>query len=288
MEILIILCLCLLSTGKVTVQGGFAKKNVKNSLDAIVFNGMVFLAAVILFCKDLFPLKLPVLAFAAVFGFLTVLFQMFYISAMSCGNVSMSVMVVSFCMILPTLVSHFVYGDSLSAFRIAGIALTGLALALSAQRSKGEGGKGGGKWLVLSLSASLCNGAMMVCQKVFSTTQYKGENEAFVAYSYAVAVLVSLVFFFLKKARNKEALSFTFGGKAVLFALGTGLFLGVFQWLYTLAPSIIEGTKLYPAFNGGSLVTSGIAGVLILKDKLSHRQKLSLLVAVVAIVLLNF
>ena len=49
MKYLIVVWLCTLATAKVTVQGVYAKKNIKTAGDATLFNGLIFFFAALLF-----------------------------------------------------------------------------------------------------------------------------------------------------------------------------------------------------------------------------------------------
>lgn len=66
-HLLIILCLCVLATSKVTVQGLFAKTNIKGFCDSLFFNALVFLFLVLIFFKDILTLNFSVFLFSLVF-----------------------------------------------------------------------------------------------------------------------------------------------------------------------------------------------------------------------------
>lgn len=283
MNLIIILCLCVLATLKVTFQGKFAKNNVKSSFDALTFNMLVFAFSALIYLKDLFSFSLPVLIFATVFGVLTVLFQLFYTKAMSCGNVSLTVLIVNLSMIIPIAISVVFYSETLTVTRLIGICLTILALILSVNfKEKNTTAK---KWIYFSIFASLCNGGLAVCQKVFSKSLWNNEINAFVSYSYAVAAVLSIIIFLCLK--HKLVLSFKFNYKTILFALIIGIILGVFQALNTKAIAIIAGTLIFPMYYGGSLILSFISSRVILKEKANVQQMLSLAVGIIAIILMN-
>ena len=70
----------------------------------------------------------------------------------------------------------------------------------------------------------------------------------------------------------------------LLTGLAIGVVLGTFQFINTKAISEIDGLLLFPAFYGGTIVTSTLSGVLILKDRLKPKQIMSVITGVVAIV----
>ena len=284
MDLIIILCLCVIATLKVTIQGHFAKQNVKTQADAVFFNGLIFFFTALMVIKNAFPFKTPVFIFGAVFGVLSVLFQLFYIKAMSCGNVSLTVMMVNLAMIFPIAVSIFFYGEKLNFLRFSGLVLTVIALVLST--GKADGHIDFKKWLLFSLATSLINGAILVNQKIFAKTVWGTESKSFVAYGYITATLVSVLLYAVI-SRKGNGITFKIRPSVFGFSLCLGLILGVFQILNTKAIATIDGTLLFPSYNGGSLILSSLSGILLLHDRLNKKQLLSIAVGTAAIVIMN-
>lgn len=284
MESIIILFLCLLASSKVTIQGLFAKRQVKTTADGVLFNGMIFFFSALFFAVHAFNSHIPVIIYGAVFGLLTVLFQLCYIKAMSYGNVSLTVLLINLSMIIPVIVSVAVFGEKLSVFRVFGIVLIFITLFLNIDTK--DKSKGSPKWLMLSILAAVFNGGLAVCQQLFGKTEYKSFNASFVAYSYIFATAISCVIYLFLFSKGIKA-SFKIKGKALIYALAVGLILGVFQTLNTKAISEIDGSLLFPVYNGGSLVLSAVSGVILLKDKLKSKQIISIILGIAAIVLIN-
>lgn len=284
MDIIIISILCLLAAVKVTLQGGFAKKNIRSFSDGVFFNGAIFFFSSFVFLKDALTFNLPTFLFGAAFGILSLIFQLCYIKAMSFGNVSITVLIVNLSMIIPIATSVLCFGEKLGVLRTIGILLTVVALVLNV--SKGGKSTDFKKWLFLSLAASLANGGLAIILQLFGKSEWSDQNKAFVAWNYIVAAIVSFILYGILKLRGN---GITFKLKPSVFgiALCVGIILGVFQALNAYAVSTIDGTLYFPTYNGGALVLSGIAGVLLLKDKFKLNQLISLLVGIVAIVLMN-
>lgn len=284
MELLVILILCVLATSKVTLQGAFAKKNVKTFSDGIFFNGLIFCFSALIFLKNAVELNAGVVIFGCTFGILTVLFQLCYIKAMSCGNVSLTVLIVNLSMIIPVAVSVFFYNEPMGALRLVGILLTILSLALNVDKK--EKSRAFKKWFLLSLSASLANGGLAVCQQVFGKTEWENEPRGFVAWSYITAAVVSAVLYLTVSAKG-NAVTFKIKPSVFGFGLAVGVVLGVFQFINTKAIAGIDGTLLFPVYNGGTLILSSLSGVLFLKDRLTGNQIFSIIFGIIAIVLMN-
>ena len=109
MKYLIVAGLCILATAKVTCQGAFAKKNIKTVGDAILFNGLIFSFAALLFFWQAIDANAKVWLFSAAFGALSVVFQTCYTKALAVGNVSLTVLFENLGMVLQIAVSVFVF-----------------------------------------------------------------------------------------------------------------------------------------------------------------------------------
>ena len=287
-DIFLILILCVLATSKVTLQGQFAKKAENTFYNAICFNTIIFVTAALLFVKWIVGSHMLTAVFGAIFGLLTVLFQAFYIMAMSNGNVSLTVMIVNFSMIIPIAFSLIFYNERMSGFQIIGILLVIIALLLSLEKG-GKKYKSFKKWLFLAVCASLTNGCLAVCQKIFASGEYSVENKGFVAWAYVTAFIISvLVCIFLKfhKSRKENSL-LKITPQIAALGISAGAVLAVFQWLNTYAVSVIDSAILFPSYNGGTMVLSALSGVLLLRDKLTKKQICSVVSGAAAVIILT-
>lgn len=287
-DIFLILILCVLATSKVTLQGQFAKKVENTFYNAICFNSIIFVTSALLFIKWIANSHMSTAIFGAIFGLLTVLFQAFYIMAMSKGNVSLTVMIVNFSMIIPIAFSLIYYHEKITISQIIGIIFVIIALILSLERGD-EKHKYLKKWLFLTVCASLTNGCLAVCQKIFASGEYSGENKGFVAWAYITAFVISvLICLFIKfRKSSKENSLFKMTPQIAALGIFAGVILAVFQWLNTYAVSVINSTILFPAYNGGSMVLSALSGLLLLKDKLTKKQIFSVVLGAVAVIILT-
>jgi uncharacterized membrane protein len=286
MNFLIILLLCTLATTKVTLQSRFGKKGLKTNSDNILFNAIVFLTAAVLFCVDIPKASFNTWLFALSFAVLTVIFQLSYTKALSVGNVSLTVMAVNLSMRFPSLVSVIFYNESLSIMRTIGIVLTVLSFTLTVDIKDKE--KLSRSWLIFTVVAALANGGIGITQKIFGMQTFSIEKKSFVACSYAIAFLVAIVIYLLTCSQKKENNNFKFtSNKTYIFAIAVGVILAVFQWLNTYAISIMDGSFLFPLYSGGSIILSTLVGILFFKDKLTKRQKYSITLGIIAVIIMN-
>lgn len=118
---------------------------------------------------------------------------------MSCGNVSLTVLIVNLSMIIPIFVSVVFYKETIGVLRLLGICLMVAALCLNVNKEKSVEYK---KWFLFCLFASLANGALAVCQQIFGKTEWKGETHSFIAWSYIIATVVSMLLYLFFKAKG--------------------------------------------------------------------------------------
>lgn len=284
MNLLLIVALCTLATLKVSLQSHFGKKELKAPSDPTFYNGLVFLSSALLFARHISDASPKTWLFASVFAIFTVLFQLTYTHALSCGNVSLTVMMVNLGMLFPVLVSVFFYHEPFTVKHALGIALTVLSFALCVNLK--EGGGVTKKWFLLATVATLSNAIINVTQKVFGSSELHTEKEAFVSASYAIAFLITLVIYAVSLLRKNDS-TILKRWRVYVIAVSVGLVLAVFQWLYTYAISVIDGTLFFPIFSGGAILFSTVAGILFFKDKLTLKQGISIAVGVVAVVIMN-
>ena len=284
MNFLIIILLCTLATAKVTLQSRFGKRTLTTASDNVLFNAAVFFTAAILFSADIPRASLETWIFAAAFALLTVVFQLSYTKALSVGNVSLTVMAVNLSMLFPSLVSVIFYSEVLTPTRIVGIILTVLSFTLTVDFKRT--GQLSRPWFIFTAVAALANGGIGITQKIFGASGFGSEKKAFVACSYAIAFAVAFVLYLLTRPRDRGAVNRKTAWTYV-FAVSVGIILAVFQWLNTYAISVMDGSFLFPVYSGGSIILSTLVGILFFKDKLSGRQKISIALGIIAVVIMN-
>lgn len=285
MKYLIVFIMCCLATAKVSMQSAFSKKSINNIADTLFFNGLVFAFSAILFLNKVIACSGEIWLYAVAFASFTVLFQVSYTKALSVGNVSLSVLLVNLSMIIPVLVSFLVYKEPLSPIRLIGIVLTLIALLISVdfkfEKSSDK------TWFLFAVFAMLSNGGIAIVQKVFGSTELKAQMQAFVSCSYIVATIITFtIYVFINKTGTHK--TFKTDKTVIVYVLFIGIVLAIFQAINTYAISTIDGTFLFPAYSGGSTVFSAISGRLIFKDKLTPKQKVSLLIGIIAVIIMNF
>lgn len=283
-DLIIIAMLCILATLKVTLQSSFSKQASPSFMDTVLFNALIFFTAAILFCQSVAGASLQIWLFSAAFALFTTVFQISYTKALSLGSVSITVMMVNLSMLFPVLLSAVFYHEPISYTRFFGIALTVVSIILCAEfRSQAPLSK---KCFLLTVVAMMANGGIGITQKIFGKTPFHAEKEAFVSCSYMLAFFMTACVFAFLLIRGKASMICK-KPSSYLFAAAIGVILAIFQWLNTYAISEIDGTVLFPAYSGGSIILSALVGIFLFKDRISPKQKMSIAFGIFAIILMK-
>lgn len=282
MKYILVLCTALLSTMKVSSQGAFAKSGVKNAVDSIFFNILIFGTAAIIFSPGLRLLTPSILGYAVIYALCTVTFQITYTLALSSGNVSLAVMFANFGTLIPVLASC-IMGERPPITRIIGIILTLCSLIIVAKPSQGSASR---RAFVLSVAAMLCNGAGLTVQKLYASAGLSKDSSVFVACAYAFAALFCAIAYAALRLRGRKK-SYSLGKRPIICAAAAGISLGAFLMLHTYAAGIVDGSFLYPAHAGCAILMSTLSGIIFFRDKLNKRQTVSFFLGLAAIILMN-
>lgn len=284
MEYILILLMGILASSKMSFQTAFSKRNVKNSMDAICFNIFVFITATIIFIPKIFGCSPAVWIYATISAICTVAYQLFYTKALSIGNVSMTVIIVNFGMVINVLVSYLFFDEPVSFIRLIAICMTVMSFIICNVGKKTNGVEL--KWLIFTLLSMVTSSGGSIVQKFLGESRYSGENQAYVSCLYLVATVISIIIFLI--VRNKEKRSFKIGFATIKYAVMVGLTLGLYQAVFTYGLAHIDGTFLFPAQTGATIVLSTISGMVIFKDKFTKKQLIGSILGIISLVLMSF
>lgn len=284
MDYILIFIMCVLATAKMSFQTAFGKHSVKNSTDALTFNLFVFIASALLFLPEVFGCSPAVWVYSLAGAVFAVAFQLLYTKALSIGNVSLTVLIMNFNMVVCVLVSYLFFHEPISLLRFLGILLTIASFIIC----NGVGTKEpiDKKWLFFAVLSMLATSGGSIVSKFLSRSQYNTEAPAYISALYIIATVISLAIY--PMMAKKETRTFKIGAGVIKYAIAVGISLALFQAVYNYGMARIDGTLLFPAESGGAIILSTLAGVLIFKDKLTKRQMLGMAVGIVALVVMNF
>lgn len=292
MEYLLIPVLWILAVTKVTLQSRFSKNDHTGKAQSIFFNGLIFLVGALMLSPSLFdgPISQKTLIFGVAMGALSFVFQFFYISAFSRGKTSITMVINNFSMLIPVLFSVIMFQESFGLIRIAATVLVIISFFLTvkdgSEKSDGKNARGFDLiWLVCTLLALVSGGFAFCAQKWYAAVADEFQFIEFVSISYMTASLISVASIAVLGIKDKK-INVKPTRSVVISACLAGLVLGVFQCILTYAPSVLDATVLYPAYNCGASVLMTVVGAVFFKERCCIRQYIGIGIGAVAIVLL--
>lgn len=289
-----------LASTKVTLQGAACRRHIRNSQDSLLYNTMFF-TSVAIFLSLTLNMGMPnseILIWALIQAVGTVAFQVIYSVALTEGPISITVLIINFGVVIPTILSAVIFREHVFYSQLFGIICLLISFPLSMKES-GEGEKKATKkWLILTLLTLITNSVVMTVQKLFGrTNSFKvgGEiaSNTYLLFIYIFGAIVAfLVYLFFRKFGSKESSAnkhtFKFGRSIVAFALGMGLVLAVYQKFYMTANLKLDGAFFFPTITGLQSINMTAVGIILFGDRLNKRQWIGVIFGILAVVLLNF
>ncbi len=270
-------------------------RNIADSHNGLFrFTGLVSLICSLLFwgmsCFG-FGISLYTLLMALLFG-LAVMGQITASAfAMKIGPWAYTAVMMSLSTIIPALSGVFIWGEDLTLNIVAGIILMSVCFIFSVNTDEEdkEKKKGNIKWLILSITASLCTGSIGILQKTHQTSAHKGELSEFLAIAFTLSALVSLAMMLIttpKKEKIKAEGKNFFQKKAFLLIFAAGIGTAINHLINLYLSGAMESGIFFPIMSGGELIFVTLASVLLFKEKLTVRQWIGLVCGIVAVVVL--
>ncbi len=278
---------------KVTIQGRCSRKYIRNTQDSILYN-MMFFASVAISLAIALPLAIPngtIIGMAAVNSLTNTAFQVLYTVALTIGPVSLTVLIINFSVLIPTALSVFALGDKLFFTQMVGIMFLIVSMLLSVNRTEGEK-KANKKWLILTVTCLLVNGAGSCIQKLFYQTEtakkiLNSDNTYLVFIYIFSSVLALFIYLFCSHTGEKEKSTFWFSKNVAFYAMAVGVVIAIFQKLYMMGNKLIDGSFMFPTYYGLQSLGMSLIGIILFKDKLTLKQKTGILFGVACIAMMN-
>ena len=177
--------------------------------------------------------------------------------------------------IVPTLTSILVFGETPSAAQIAGILLA-IAAILLIQLEKGSGKAKYALGLVILLAAG---GSTDVLSKIYEEMGSGALADQYLLYTFFVALALCT----LLAAAKRQKLT----GKDIAFGLLVGVPNYYSARFLLLSLSAVPAVVAYPTYSVGTIVLITLVGRAAFHERLSRRQMLAMGVILMALILLN-
>lgn len=267
-----------------------AKKNYSERTGgtaAITFSALSALVAGLFF---VFQIKLPISIDTAIIPY-AIIFGLGYgsavlcsVLAIACGSLSLTSLITSYSLIIPTLYGMFFLNEEISSFLIVGLLLLMVSLFLInfVKSNTGEE-KITLKWLIYVTVAFFGNGICSAAQKV-QQVDFGGKYKAEFMVIALIIVVASLLILSLFSER-KEIIPAT--KKGILPIVICGGANGVANLLVMILSTRTSASVMYPLVSAGSIVLTYFISKFWYKEKLTTTQNIGFVLGVASVIFLN-
>lgn len=277
------------------VRNEFCKNDVKSNSDLNIFNtlsSLISMAALAVICACTSSLSVPsayTVLLGIIFGMSTALCAILNMKALESGPLSYTNVIVSCAMVIPALSGMVLYGETVSVWQLAGIALM-LASFICAVDKKGGGSGTSLRWLIYCLAAFLFSGAVGVMQKIHQNSAHKDELGVFLIIAFGVSAIFSLFLTgYYKKTKKAERITVFAKNKIrrlLVCSAACGIGIALCNQINMFLAGAMDSIIFYPVVNGSSMILTTAAGILLWKERLTGKQWIGLIMGGIAILLL--
>ena len=215
------------------------------------------------------------------------------IAALQVGPMSYTSVIISFSTLISALSGVLFFDESLGWAQIVGIVLMLVSFILAAKSDSGEK-KANVKWLFLCLIAFAATGGIGVMQKVHQSSVYRNELNAFLIIAFVSSAVFCAIFALLLKRR--EGLSTNEKEKRNKSRMLIWLLIGIMvingacvavnNKFNLYLSGVMDSAIFFPIVNGGGLVLTTLAAVLLFKERLSVKQWIGVAFGIISVVFL--
>lgn len=224
---------------------------------------------------------IPTLLFGVGFGICYGTAFLFNLLAVRNGPMSMTVLIVSYSLIVPALYGILFLNETVKLSITMGIVLLLLSILLINKKSnKIVVTK---KWAFYAFLAFLGNGGCSTIQKCHQVVYPKAyQSELMIS-----ALLPTVVLFCILFAVSGNKPSFKEAKKGLCFPLITGICNGAVNLSVMYLSSEIPAVLLFPIISGGGIVVTYFTARFLFKEYLSVSQKIGFLLGTISVIVMN-
>ncbi len=258
------------------------------SLCSTFFTLLFFVVAFFITSGFNFTIDENMLKYAIPYCACYLLSAIFSLLALSCGDLSLTGLFISFSLIIPTLYG-IIIGDEVGITFFIGLALFFVCLVLVNVKFKKIDGKEKKpislKWVIFVIIGAVSNG----CSSIFQTAHQKATGGKFGSEFMIIALAIALVVYavitlFAERGKIKDAYK---------RALPLGAIIGVLTGTLNLLVMMFTGQSLlpvaifFPVLSGGTLIITFIIGFFFYKEKYDFLQYVGIICGLASVILLN-
>ena len=259
----------------------FGRKN--GSKGVFFFSALTSLSAAIFFVisTDSLTFDKAILPYSLFFGIAYATATVCDVIAVTCGPLSLTTLIISYSLMLPTLYGLIFLREPISFGLIPGLVL--LVISLFLIRAKGGSVTITPKWIISVLLAFVGNGFCSIAQNM-EQVQLAGAYKNEFMICALLFVSVTLFLFSLGGERHDIVPCFKNGW---YWAVLCGAFNGVVNLFVMLLMGRMPSSIMFPLISAGQIVFTFLVAIIIYKERLSRSQIAGLVFGILAVVFLN-
>lgn len=268
------------------------KRYIKTQADNYLFNAVSGLFTSLTLLVVMIAqggLRLPsvyTFLFGLLFGAVTALAAILNMRALGIGPMSYTTVIISCSMIIPALYG-LTRGDTLSWVHYVGIVMMILCMILSVTRD-GEQKKANAVWFACCMFAFVLTGSIGIMQQIHQGSAYKDELNLFLLVAFLFSVVFSYCGHWYYRAVKKESVTPAVRSGRVLvgFCAVTGICVAAANVINLYLSGAMNPAVFFPVINGGGLILSALAGIILFREKFSALKWVGLCIGCGATLLL--
>ena len=256
----------------------------KNGGKGVYFFGLMASFAAMLFFVVIssgFEWNSGLILYAVLFAVSYATTTVFGVAAIACGSLSITSLITSYSLMIPTLYGLIFLKDPISVGLILGIAL--LLISLFLVNHKEESSPFNMKWVVYVFLAFAGSGMCSLVQKLQQVEFNGGYKNEFMILSLALVVLFLSVFVFAKE-QNEIKTTFKAGW---YIALGFGAANGMVNLLVMILSNMMPVSLMFPLISAGGIIITYLISKFLYKEQLTKKQFIGFLIGLASVVFLN-
>lgn len=203
--------------------------------------------------------------------------------AIKTGSLSITSLISSFSLIVPTLYALIFFGEDVSVFFYVGLALLAASLVLI-NLKKEENKKAVTLVWIIAVSLSFLGNGMCSTVQAAQQKAFLGEykNELMIFSLVFVGIVMLCISFITERGEIKSALKLGTHNMVIC-----GVANGVTNLLVMILVGRMNTSLMYPLVSGGNIILTAVASIFLYKEKLTRSQLVGLAIGVSAVVFMN-
>lgn len=276
---LIIIIACI--SGQNITKKMYTKK--ANGSGAYLFSACTALFSMLFFIVTMknFEWESGIIPYSIAFALSFAVSNLFGVLAIGAGPLSLSSLMISYSLMIPTFYGVFFLKEPISIFFLTGLCL--LVISLFLVNKKNDKSPVTFKWILFVFLSFTGNGLCSTFQKMQQAKFDGAYKNEFMIFALAIVTVVMLAAALITGKKDiKENLR-----HACWIAPGCGIMNGLTNMLVMILSGLMAVSVMFPLISAGGIIVTYIVSKFFYKEELTRMQFIGFLIGILSIVFLN-